>query len=126
MAKSDTFLSQDVRLPVLIIIFGLIFLFTPLSPWPTIVISTFGLFLLIQSFTLKIQITEKDFVVWQMGKELRRFPFKYWLSWKIILPSLPGFFYFREEASPHLLPIIFNKDELRQKLEKIVGNIEIK
>ena len=37
-----------------------------------------------------------DLIVMQLGNELRRFPFKNWIAWRIILPELPGFLYFRE------------------------------
>ena len=119
-------LTPSFQLPLIITLGGLLLLFLPLSPWPTIIISSFGFFLLIQSFTLRIKITEQDFVVLQLGKELRRFPFKNWISWRIIFPNLPGFFYFREEASPHLLPILFDTKELETQLKLRVSTLEIK
>ena len=119
-------LSPSYRLPIFIIFFGLLFLITPFNPWPTIVISSFGFFLLLQSFTLKIKFTKEDFIVMQLGNELRRFPFKNWIAWKIILPKLPGFLYFREEASPHLLPIIFEVNSLKKQLRLRVKELEIK
>ena len=119
-------LSPSYRLPLLIIFVGLLFLITPFNPWPTILISSFGSFLLLQSFTLKIKFTKEDFIVMQMGNELRRFPFKNWIAWRIILPKLPGFLYFREEASPHLLPIIFEVNSLKEQLRLRVEKLEIK
>ena len=92
-------------------------------PWPSILISSFGLFLLIQSFTLRLEITPEALVVLQLGRELRRFPFKEWLAWRIFLPWLPGILYFRETASPHLLPLIFNVEMLEAELrKKVEGN----
>ena len=82
--------------------------------------------LVFQAFTLRIKITEEDFVVLQFGKEIRKFPFKNWLAWKFILPSLPGFFYFREKSSPHLLPILFNSEQLKNELLKKVQSLEVK
>ena len=129
---SENFIDQDSvtlspshRLPVFIILVGLLFLITPFHPWPTIVTSSFGFFLLLQSFTLKLKFTNKDLIVMQMGNELRRFPFKNWIAWKIILPELPGFLYFREEASPHLLPILFEVDSLKKQLKLRVKDLEI-
>ena len=119
-------LSPSYRLPIFIIFAGLLFLITPFNPWPTIVISSFGSFLLLQSFTLKIKFTKEDFIVMQMGNELRRFPFKNWIAWRIILPQLPGFLYFREEASPHLLPILFEVNSLKKQLRLRVKDLEIK
>ena len=119
-------LEPSYRLPVFIILFGLTFLLSPLHPWPTIAISVFGLFLLLQSFTLRLKFTQNDLVVMQLGRELRRFPFKNWISWRIFLPQLPGLLYFREQASPHLLPIIFNIKSLESQLKSKVGSLEIK
>ena len=39
----------------IIILSGILFLLTPIHPWPTILISSFGFFLLLQSFTLKLK-----------------------------------------------------------------------
>tara|TARA_B100000700_G_scaffold310909_1_gene392056 strand:+ start:111 stop:539 length:429 start_codon:yes stop_codon:yes gene_type:complete len=124
-AQDCVILPPSYRLPTLIIFFGLFFLLTPLNPWPTIVISSFGFFLLIQSFTLRLKFTKEDFIVMQLGRELRRFPFKNWIAWRILLPQLPGFLYFREEASPHLLPILFEKKSLEEQLRLRVKNLEI-
>ncbi len=126
LKKDSVTLSPSFRLPLFIIIFGLLFLITPLHPWPTILISSFGFFLLLQSFTLKLKFTQEDLIVMQMGKELRTFPFKNWIAWKIILPQLPGFLYFREEASPHLLPILFEVNSLKEQLRLRVKDLEIK
>tara|TARA_Y100001968_G_scaffold22449_1_gene17703 strand:+ start:2855 stop:3265 length:411 start_codon:yes stop_codon:yes gene_type:complete len=123
--KESVILSPSFRLPIFIIFTGLLFLITPLRPWPTILISSFGFFLLLQSFTLKLKFTKDDLIVMQLGNELRRFPFKKWIAWRIILPKLPGFLYFREEASPHLLPILFEVNSLREQLRLRVKELEI-
>ena len=123
--KDSVTLSPSYRLPTIIIFVGLLLLFTPFQPWPTIVISSFGFFLLLQSFTLKLKFTKEDLVVIQLGKELRRFPFANWIAWRIILPKLPGFLYFREEASPHLLPILFEVNSLKEQLRLRVKDLEI-
>ena len=124
--KDGVILSPSFRLPLIIIFIGLLFLISPIHPWPTIIISSFGSFLLLQSFTLKLKFTKDDLVVMQLGNELRRFPFKNWIAWRIILPQLPGFLYFREEASPHLLPILFEVNSLREQLRLRVKDLEIK
>ena len=123
--QDSVILSPSYRLPLLIIFIGLLFLITPFHPWPTIIISSFGFFLLLQSFTLKLKFTKDDLIVMQLGNELRRFPFKNWIAWRIILPQLPGFLYFREEASPHLLPILFEVNSLREQLRLRVKDLEI-
>ena len=123
--KNNVILTPSYRLPIFIIFIGLLFLITPFHPWPTIVISSFGFFLLLQSFTLKLKFTKDDLIVMQLGNELRRFPFKNWIAWKIIFPQLPGLLYFREEASPHLLPILFEVNSLREQLRLRVKDLEI-
>ena len=101
-------------------------LFLNIGYWPTIVFASFSFFLLLQSFTLRIKITDEDFVVLQFGKEIRTFPFKNWISWKFFFPVIPGIFYFREKSSPHLLPILFNPGQLKNELIKKVESLEIK
>ena len=101
-------------------------LFFNIGYWPTIVFATFSFFLLLQSFTLRIKITNEDFVVLQLGKEIRTFPFNNWISWKFFFPLIPGIFYFREKSSPHLLPILFNPEQLKNELIKKVESLEIK
>ncbi len=118
-------LSPMYRLPILITLLGLFFLISPIRPWPTIVISGFGLFLLLQSCTLRLKFTDEDLIVLQLGRELRRFPFKNWIAWRIFLPKLPGILYFREEASPHLLPILFDPKMLEEQLKIHVGKLQI-
>ncbi len=125
LEKDSVILPPSYRLPILIILTGLLFLITPFHPWPTIIISSFGFFLLLQSFTLKLKFTNDDLIVMQLGNELRRFPFKNWIAWRIILPKLPGFLYFREEASPHLLPVLFEVSSLKEQLRLRVKHLEI-
>tara|TARA_Y100001968_G_C19401910_1_gene741490 strand:+ start:1299 stop:1718 length:420 start_codon:yes stop_codon:yes gene_type:complete len=124
--EEGVILTSNPQLPIIIIIGGILLGLLPLSSIPAIIISSFGLFLLIQSFTLKLKFTNKDLIVLQLGRELRRFPFSKWIAWRIFLPGLPGLLYFREEASPHLLPILFNCESLITELQKKVGSLEIK
>ncbi len=121
--KSIT-LTPDFRLPLIIISIGLVLLVSQATLWGSISITVFGLFLLVQTFTLRLEFTDEALVVNQLGKELRRFPFKEWLAWRLLLPQLPGILYFREEASPHLLPILFNPSALKSHLRNKVGHLE--
>jgi len=118
-------IAPSFQLPLILIALSFSLLFLGIGSIPTIISASFSFFLLIQSFTLRIKITQDDFIVLQLGKEIRRFPFKNWLTWKLFLPSLPGIFYFREKSSPHLLPILFNPKELRNQLKDKVGELEI-
>ena len=119
-------ITPSFQLPIILIILSFMLLFLKIGFIPTIVSASFSFFLLLQSFTLRIKITKNDFIVLQFGKEIRRFPFKNWLTWKLFLPKLPGIFYFREKSSPHLLPILFNPDQLKEQLQDKVGDLEIK
>ncbi len=116
-------LEPNQKLPLLITVFGISL--GTLNSWTSIAITIFGVFLLIQSFTLRLKFTNNEMIVLQLGRELRRFPYKHWIAWKLLLPWLPGLLYFREEASPHLLPILFNPISLQNQLKLRVGDMEI-
>ncbi len=118
-------ISPSFQLPLILIALSFLLLFLNIGVYPTIISASFSFFLLLQAFTLRIKISQDDFIVLQLGKEIRRFPFKNWLTWKLFLPNLPGIFYFREKSSPHLLPILFNPDQLRDQLKDKVGELEI-
>ena len=118
-------ITPSFQLPIILIALSFSLLFLKIGSFPTIISASFSFFLLLQSFTLRIKITKDDFIVLQLGKEIRRFPFKNWLTWKLFLPGLPGIFYFREKSSPHLLPILFNPEQLRNQLKDKVGELEI-
>ena len=119
-------ISPSFQLPLILIGLSFSLLFLKIGSLPTIISASFSFFLLLQSFTLRIQISKEDFIVLQLGKEIRRFPFKNWLAWRLFLPKLPGIFYFREKSSPHLLPILFDPNQLQNELLKKVAPLEIK
>ena len=118
-------ISPSFQLPLILIALSFFLLFLNIGTYPTIISASFSFFLLLQAFTLRIKISQDDFIVLQLGKEIRRFPFKNWLTWKLFLPNIPGIFYFREKSSPHLLPILFNPEQLRDQLKDKVGELEI-
>ena len=123
--RTHVTLNPDLRLPLLVEVLSLTLLPLPLSPWPTSVVAVFGLFLLIQSASLRLEFEDDALIVWQNGRELRRFPYDQWLSWRLFAPWLPGLFYFRETQSIHFLPILFSPKELREQLELRVGSLEV-
>ena len=118
-------ISPAFQLPIILIILSFMLLFLNIGYWPTIVSGSFSFFLLLQTFTLRIKITNEAFVVLQLGKEIRTFPFENWISWKLFFPIIPVIFYFREKSSPHLLPILFNPEQLKNELLKKVELLEI-
>ena len=117
-------ISPSPRLALLIMLFSACLLPLPFSPWPTAVVGLFGVFLLVQTYSLRLEFTGETLVVWRGKQELRRFPYAEWQSWRLFAPWLPGLFYFREINSIHFLPILFNPAELRQQLEQRVGALE--
>ena len=117
-------ISPSPRLALLIILFSLCLLLLPFKPWPTVVVGLFGVFLLVQTYSLRLEFTADTLVVRRGQQELRRFPYTEWKSWRLFAPWLPGLFYFREVNSIHFLPILFNPAELRQQLENRVGSLE--
>jgi len=119
-------ISPAFQLPIILIILSFMLLFLNIGYWPTIVSGSFSFFLLLQTFTLRIKITNEALIVLQLGKEIRNFPFKNWISWKLFFPIIPVVFYFREKSSPHLLPILFNPVQLKNELSKKVELLEIK
>ena len=125
-SKDSVTISPSFQLPIILIVLSFMLLFLNIGILPTIVSASFSFFLLLQAFTLRINITKEDFVVLQLGKEIRRFPFKNWIAWKLFLPDFPGIFYFRETSSPHLLPILFNPKQLKEELLKKVDSLEIR
>ena len=118
-------LNSDPRLPLVVMGLAAALLPLPWHPWPTLVVALFSLFLLIQSVSLKLEFAEAALVVWQNGRELRRFPYDQWLAWRLFASWLPGLFYFRETKSIHFLPILFNPAQLRDQLEQKVGALEV-
>lgn len=91
-----------------------------LNPWLALVLSLFGLFLLLQSQLLRLQFSADALLVWRGSAVLRRFPYEAWLGWKLLWGPLPVLFYFREQRSIHLLPVLFDASTLREQLSQHV------
>ena len=123
-AADPVSLSANPRLPLLILLLSAALLPLPFAPWPTLVVALFGLFLLFQAYSLRLEFCADTLVVWRSSQELRRFPYQDWLSWRLFAPWLPGLFYFREIKSIHLLPILFDDGELKRQLQQRLGSLE--
>jgi hypothetical protein len=117
----DVVLAPRFWLPRAVVVLGLAVL--PLSwlwgpaLWPGLVLSLFGLFLLVQSALLRLVFSDDALLVWRQETLLRRFPYSDWLGWRLFWPAVPVLFYFREQKSIHLLPVLFDATALRQQLE---------
>lgn len=86
--------------------------------WLALVLVLFGGFLLLQARLLRLEFAEEALVVWRGEQEIRRFPYRSWLGWKLFWPAVPVLFYFREERSIHLLPVLFDAASLREQLQR--------
>jgi hypothetical protein len=54
---------------------------------------------------------------------LRRFPYSEWLGWKLFWQPVPVLFYFREQRSIHLLPVLFDATTLREQLNQHLSHL---
>jgi hypothetical protein len=84
--------------------------------WLAASLVVFGLFLLLQTVLLRLEFAPDALLVWRQTSLLRRFPYTDWLGWKLFWPALPVLFYFREQRSIHLLPVLFDATSLREQL----------
>ncbi|MEC4804886.1 MAG: DUF3119 family protein [Jaaginema sp. PMC 1079.18] len=116
-AETVTELKPSFTLPLFLIIGAI-----PLVLWQKWLggaIALFGLFLLIQAFTIRLQFTETALDVYRSGKLIRNFPYSDWLNWRIFWQPVPILFYFREVKSIHFLPVLFDPKALAACLEPL-------
>jgi hypothetical protein len=107
----------------LVLISGLVLTLTPRwagALWVGLSLLTFAVFLLLQATILRLRFSPDALLVLRSGEEIRRFPYADWLAWRLFVPALPVLFYFREQHSPHLLPVLFDATALRGELERRV------
>ena len=83
----------------------------------------FSLFLLLQTALLRLEFTAEALLVWRRQTLLRRFAYDSWLGWRLFWPALPVLFYFREQRSIHLLPVLFGATTLQQQLHSHLGHL---
>jgi hypothetical protein len=109
-------LAPSYKIPLVLILAAIAIAWFQL--WLGLAISVFGLFLTIQTATIRLQFTETALDVYRSGKLIRNFPYAEWLNWRIFWNPVPILFYFREVKSIHFLPIIFDPKTLKACLEK--------
>ncbi|NES02019.1 MAG: DUF3119 family protein [Okeania sp. SIO2F4] len=114
--KQTIELAPSYKIPLVLIIAALPLAFV--QKWVSIAIAILGLFLLIQTLTIRLKFTETALEVYRSEKLLRNFPYQDWLNWEIFWSPVPILFYFREVKSIHFLPIIFDPKMLQTCLEK--------
>jgi hypothetical protein len=110
-------LSPSYAIP-LVLILGAIPLLL-IKQWAiSLAIAFFGLFLMYQTVSLRLQFSETDLDIYRGEKLIRRFPYREWQNWRIFWPGFPVLFYFKEINSIHFLPILFDPKMLKACLEE--------
>ena len=116
-------LSPSYRIPVILVIAAMILLL--LQTWVGLAglacslgTALFGLFLMFQAITIRLQFTPTALDIYRSEKLMRRFPYADWTDARILWNSIPILFYFKEINSIHLLPIIFDSKMLKKCLNE--------
>lgn len=109
-------LTPSYRLPLVIVGLGLVLAL--LNLWLGFIVASFGLFLMLQTATIRLSFTPTQLEVYRSEQKIRQFPYQDWSNWRIFWTPVPILFYFREVNSIHFLPIIFDSQTLKSCLEK--------
>jgi hypothetical protein len=108
-------LQPSYNIPIVLLVAAIPLLLVQL--WLGVVIGLLGLFLLLQTVTIRLQFTATDLDIYRGEKLLRRFPYAEWQNWRIFWNKIPILFYFKEVNSIHFLPILFDPKTLKSCLE---------
>ncbi|MGG6293230.1 DUF3119 family protein [Leptolyngbya sp. AN02str] len=119
-ATETIILSPSYRLPIAIVVLGLVLVLLPIQvvPWVGGAIALFGLFLVVQAATLRLWFTDTALDIYRGTTLIRQFPYVDWLHWEIFWSTVPILFYFKEVKSIHFVPILFDPKMLRACLEQ--------
>jgi len=109
-------LAPSYTLPIVFVIAAIPLIF--IQVWVGGITALFGLFLMFQAVTLRLQFTETALDIYRGENLIRRFPYQEWLAWRIFWPTVPILFYFKEVKSIHFLPILFDPKTLKACLEQ--------
>lgn len=110
-------LSPSYTLPLALVIGAIPLGFV--QPWVSLAIALFGLFLLFQALTIRLQFTATALDVYRSEKMIRRFPYSDWQNWRIFWKPVPILLYFKETKSIHFVPILFDPKMLETCLEPL-------
>ncbi len=116
LSTSTVELKPSYNIPVVLVMGAIPLLLV--QPWVGGAIALFGLFLMFQTVTLRLQFTATDLDVYRGEKLIRRFPYQEWQNWRIFWDRVPILFYFKEVKSIHFLPILFDPKTLKICLEQ--------
>jgi hypothetical protein len=109
-------LAPSYTLPLVLVFAALPLLLVQL--WGSLAIGLFGLFLLFQAVTIRLQFSQTALDIYRSETLIRSFPYQDWQNWRIFWPSVPILFYFKEVKSIHFLPILFDPKMLKTCLEQ--------
>ncbi len=115
-STSTVELKPSYNIPVVLVIAAIPLIL--LQPWIGFAFALFGLFLMFQALTLRLQFTATDLDIYRGEKLIRRFPYQEWQNWRIFWNTVPILFYFKEIKSIHFLPILFDPNTLKSCLEE--------
>jgi hypothetical protein len=109
-------LAPSYTLPLVLVFTALPLLLVQL--WVSLALGLFGLFLLFQAVTIRLQFSQTALDIYRSETLIRSFPYQDWQNWRIFWPSVPILFYFKEVKSIHFLPILFDPKMLKTCLEQ--------
>lgn len=115
-SASTVELAPSYTLPLVLVIAAIPLLLVQV--WVGGAIALFGLFLMYQAATLRLQFTETALDIYRGEVLIRRFPYQEWQNWRIFWSAVPILFYFKEINSIHFLPILFDPKTLKTCLEQ--------
>ncbi len=115
-------LAPSYKIPLILILIAIATLL--IQPWVSLPLALLGLFLLLQTVTIRLQFTATALEVYRSSKLLRSFPYSEWQNWQIFWHPVTNFIYFKEVKSIHFLPIIFDPKALKACLEQYCPLIE--
>jgi hypothetical protein len=116
--QQTTELAPSYTIPITLVLLSIPLGFV--QPGVSFIIAIFGLFLLLQTATIRLQFTPTALDIYRSQKLIRRFPYTEWTNWRIFWPGVPILFYFREIKSIHFLPILFDPKTLKDCLENYI------
>lgn len=119
-SASTVQLAPSYNLPIFIVIAAIPVLL--LQMWVGLVCAVFGLFLMFQAATLRLQFSDTALDIYRGETLIRCFPYAEWQTWRIFWSSVPILFYFKEVKSIHFLPILFDPKMLKSCLEQRFPN----
>jgi hypothetical protein len=93
------------------------------APWLAAVVVLFGGFLAVQAALLRLRFTAGELLVLRRENVIRSFPYDEWIGWRLYWPAVPVLFYFREQRSIHLLPMLFDATALQEQLQQRMAHL---